>query len=92
MTWETNAEKGDLLGTMRWGVVTGALYAVGTAWAVALQSITRELAIGTKYMWLAELGAALLTTGIGTAVAVTVARRPPTPAPTPARVVSRPGR
>lgn len=76
MDFNESALKGDVFDLTRAGLITGCLYAIGTSWAISIQAIMRELAIGTPYLWLAELSASLVVSAGGTIIAVAVAKMP----------------
>lgn len=70
------ATQGDALGTIRYGVVTGALWSIGIAWSNAIRETMRVLLPEDDMdVVVAELLAATLTTLLATGVALIATRR-----------------
>lgn len=88
MQFEEAALAGDLATTLRMGLLTGTLFAIGNSWAMAIHEICREAAKGSEYPWVAELVAALLTTGVGALIAINVRRMFKAPK-LPAKILGR---
>lgn len=75
MTFQERAERGDVVGALRVAMVYGSLWAIGSSWSLAIRQIVVEIVpAGTSNKVFAELGAALITTGLGVFVALAAAR------------------
>ena len=80
MSYYDSASKGDILSTLRFGIVTGSLWAIGTSWATSIREIV--ILIFPKdnmNQALGELLSVFLTTilGVGTAVLVSIKCKSP---------------
>jgi len=70
------ASEGDALGTIRYGMVNGALWAIGIAWSNAIRETLRALLPEDVLdVVVAELVAATLTTVLGAGVAIAATRK-----------------
>lgn len=70
------ATQGDALGTIRYGVVNGALWAIGIAWSNAIRETMRVLLpADVMDVVVAEVTAATLTTLLGAGVALIATRK-----------------
>lgn len=87
MSYQDSAARGDAVATFRFAIVSGSLWAIGSSWSAAIRAIA-IVALPSSVVVVAELGAALLTTVIGVAIAMLAARdwpclRSPVPPPQP---------
>lgn len=70
-SYAESAERGDLIQTVRYGVITGTLWAIGISWSTAIRGVTiLVLPEDVRDQIFAELLATLITTVFGVGVAV----------------------
>lgn len=71
MSFHESTSKGDVILSLKTGIVYGALWAIGSSWSVAIREVVLLLVPeNSDNQVLAELGAALLTTTFGVATAL----------------------
>lgn len=74
-TYSDSARRGEIFSTIRYALLNGSLWAVGSAWSVSIRAVVMELLPNGKVdIVIGELLAALLTTFFGVGIAILVAR------------------
>ena len=74
-SFEQSAVRGEWMWAVRWALVTGGLWATGSAWATAIRSVVITMLPEDTQPWIlvcGELGAALFTTVFVASIAVLV--------------------
>lgn len=99
MSYEESAIHGNWMGMLRFAVVNGALWAIGTSWSTAIRAVTLQmLPDDSQDVVLGELAAASITTVLSVlasyAVMIKICKKsePDPPESIPKRVVSRSSR
>ena len=76
MTYAQSAERGEVLATVRYAVLNGSLWAIGSAWSTAIRAIViAVIPTSTREVVAGEMLAAGITTGMGVLVALLVTRQ-----------------
>ena len=74
-TYTDSARRGEVFETVRYALLNGSLWAVGSAWSVSIRAVVLELLpSGRVDIVVGELLAAMLTTILGVGIAILVAR------------------
>ena len=82
MTYEQEAARGNVVGALRQGILTGTLWAVAISWSTAIRAITLALLpTDTGEQIFGELLATLVITALGVGTAVLAGRCLPAPKP-----------
>lgn len=102
MSYVESATAGNFLDMLRFAVLNGALWAVGTSWSTAIRAVTLQIVPDdSRDVVFGELAAASVTTILSVVVSYTVMRRgcctackstdahPPSPPPPPRTRPSR---
>ncbi len=76
MSYIESATAGNWVGMLRFAILNGALWAVGTAWSTAIRAVTLQIVPGDSVdVVLGELAAATVTTALSVAVSYAVMRQ-----------------
>lgn len=76
MSYTESATEGNWLGMLRFAVLNGALWAVGTSWSTAIRAVTLQIVPNdTQDVVFGEIAAATVTTLISVVVSYAVMRR-----------------
>lgn len=87
MSYAESATAGNFVDMLRFAILNGALWAVGTSWSTAIRAVTLQVVPGdSRDVVLGEIAAASVTTVISVVVSYAVMRRgccarPPSPTP-----------
>lgn len=75
MSFQNNAESGDVLGAIRTAIVYGSLWAIGSSWSIAIREVVRAIFPENSIdRILAELASAGITTIMGVSLSVLATR------------------
>ena len=73
MSYEESAVHGNWMGMMRFAVINGALWAIGTSWSTAIRAVTLQmLPDDSQDVVIGELAAASITTVLSVLVSYAV--------------------
>jgi hypothetical protein len=76
MSYAESASEGNWVGMLRFAVLNGALWAVGTSWSTAIRAVTLQIIPNdSRDVVLGEIAAATVTTLLSVAVSYTVMQR-----------------
>lgn len=76
MSYAESATEGNLVGMLRFAVLNGALWAVGTSWSTAIRAVTLQIVPNdAQDVVFGEIAAATVTTLLSVAVSYAVMRR-----------------
>lgn len=76
MTYAESAAEGNWVEMLRFAVLNGALWAVGTSWSTAIRAVTLQIVPnGARDVVFGELAAATVTTVVSVSVSYAVMRR-----------------
>lgn len=76
MSYAESASEGNWVGMLRFAVLNGALWAVGTSWSTAIRAVTLQIVPNDlRDVVIGEIAAATVTTLLSVAVSYAVMRR-----------------
>ena len=76
MSYAESASEGNWVGMLRFAVLNGALWAVGTSWSTAIRAVTLQIIPNdSRDVVFGEIAAASITTLLSVAVSYAVMRR-----------------
>ena len=76
MSYAESATDGNLIGMLRFAMLNGALWAVGTSWSTAIRAVTLQIVPNdAQDVVFGEIAAATVTTFFSVAVSYAVMRR-----------------